>query len=734
MHQIQVAVPVPLRQTFDYLHAEPILPGTRVIVPFGKRSLVGVTVQGQPSHKSIKLKKITQVLDQSPLFSALMLSLLDWSARYYHHPLGEVFHSALPARLRKPNSLENPNEEKTYQRIDQSSDLEISKMLNRAPKQRMLYNWISENTGTTLQQIRELTDDFENSSLTSLMNSLVEKKLVQVNKQPQFVNPIPVHPFEGTLNDEQTAAVSTITQALGGFSSFVLHGITGSGKTEVYLHVAEKCLAQGKQVLVLVPEISLTPQLVDRFKQRLGSAVVTMHSSMTDANRYQSWWRTRTGEAKIVLGTRSAIFAPLENPGLIIVDEEHDLSFKQYDSFRYHARDLAIKRASLESIPVVLGSATPSMETMNNALINKHVLLELKHRAGSAKLPKISLVDIKKHPHQDGLSPQLLEAIKLQLKHNKQTILYINRRGFAPIAQCGGCGWQAKCSRCDAFMTVHDRSGEFRCHHCGNRHKEIAECPICQQALFYAGVGTQRVEQALKAKFPEARLLRFDRDEIDSHEKLETALDSINNGEIDIVIGTQLISKGHDFPRVTLVGVINPDQGLYSADFRASEYLVQQITQVSGRAGRSVDPGTVMIQTSHPNNPYLQLIHDHRYSDFYSLCSNDRKIVQLPPFGYIAMWRAESTHAQAALRFLSWVKLTGENIKERHVIQEVQIMDPISSPMEKLAGKYRAQLLIKSPKRHALHTLIDYWLSEVVNSKQSRQARWSLDIDPMEMF
>jgi primosomal protein N' (replication factor Y) len=447
-----------------------------------------------------------------------------------------------------------------------------------------------------------------------------------------------------------------------------------------------------------------------------------------------SWWYGRSGKANVILGTRSAIFTPLRNPGLIIVDEEHDLSFKQLEGFRYHARDLAIKRASLESVPIVLGSATPSMESMNNVHIGRHQLLELKERTGTARMPDITLVDLTKHPHQDGLSPQLLGEIGEQLKHKKQTILYINRRGFAPVAQCSGCGWQAKCPRCDAFMTVHNKAEEFRCHHCGSKNRIVSNCPKCEQPLFYAGVGTQRVEQALMNKFPEARILRFDRDEITSLEKLNEALDHINQGDADIIIGTQLISKGHDFPRVTLVGVINSDQGLYSVDFRAPEYMVQQITQVAGRAGRGLEPGRVIIQTAHPDNPYLQLIQNNKFRKFYTLCSRERQLAGLPPYGFIAMWRAESTDARAALMFLKKAHAMAVELIKHNVLNGILLMDPVSSPMERLAGRYRAQLLIKSPERSMLHNLLEAWLNQVTDSKIGQRVRWSLDVDPMDMF
>jgi primosomal protein N' (replication factor Y) len=693
-----------------------------------------MVVKGIPADASVKLKKVKQVLDHDPVMSGSVMDLVMWSAGYYHYPVGEVVHAALPGKLRKPGNIDEPGKEVVLVKNNQIASKEAIRMLARAPKQRMLYGIIPETNGISLPQIRESGDGFDGLNLSSLIKSLITKKLVIQKKQDLVPDSLKTTELKETLNDEQVQAISLVNQSDSVFSSFVLYGVTGSGKTEVYLHAAQACLARGQQVLVLVPEISLTPQLIDRFRQRLGQGVYALHSNMPASRRFESWWYGRSGKANVILGTRSAIFTPLRNPGLIIVDEEHDLSFKQLEGFRYHARDLAIKRASLESVPIVLGSATPSMESMNNVHIGRHQLLELKERTGTARMPDITLVDLTKHPHQDGLSPQLLGEIGEQLKHKKQTILYINRRGFAPVAQCSGCGWQAKCPRCDAFMTVHNKAEEFRCHHCGSKNRIVSNCPKCEQPLFYAGVGTQRVEQALMNKFPEARILRFDRDEITSLEKLNEALDHINQGDADIIIGTQLISKGHDFPRVTLVGVINSDQGLYSVDFRAPEYMVQQITQVAGRAGRGLEPGRVIIQTAHPDNPYLQLIQNNKFRKFYTLCSRERQLAGLPPYGFIAMWRAESTDARAALMFLKKARAMGVELIKHNVLNGILLMDPVSSPMERLAGRYRAQLLIKSPERSMLHNLLEAWLNQVTDSKIGQRVRWSLDVDPMDMF
>jgi len=552
------------------------------------------------------------------------------------------------------------------------------------------------------------------------------------------------------------------------FASFLLHGITGSGKTEVYLAVAKRCIDAGRQALILVPEIALTPQLVARVRARLGRGVCVLHSGLPTDARYRAWWRARAGRAVAVLGTRSAIFTPLKSPGLIIVDEEHDISYKQQDGFRYHARDIAIKRASLEGVPVVLGSATPSMETRHNAARGRHRRLPLDRRGRDSALPRITLLDAKRHRPADGLSAPLLRAIDARLMRGEQSIIFLNRRGFAPTAQCAQCGWQAACERCDARLTYHrgrgrggedgdrgrggedgargrggedgdrgrggeDDAAQFRCHHCGRVEPARADCPECGHSLLLIGAGTQRLERKLRARFPQARICRLDRDRVRSQAQLEDALRAIRDGATDIIIGTQLIAKGHDFARVTLVGVVNADQGLYSADFRAPEYLFQQLTQVSGRAGRAAAPGEVLVQTAHPSHPTLQTMRRHDFERFARVLLDERRLADCPPFSRLALWRAESTEAGAAVEFLRHAASVGRHLA-RGPFEAVQIMDAVVSPMEKRAGRYRAQLLVKSAERGPLHRLLDEWIAAIETDPKSRRARWSIDIDPMEMF
>lgn len=726
---------MPIRQVYDYFASRRIEPGVRVVVPFGRRKLIGIIVSNHQPTTDFTLKQVEQVLDREYCIGDNMLVLLHWAAGYYHYPLGKVLNAALPARLRIAKPLENlaTETETVYRCLPGIDPVAVAKSLERASRQRALFQRICTHDWMSAEQIKSLSTDLS-GSIRSTLISLIDKGFVESRTHTPLAPKPRLKPFQARLTEQQQLAINTVLSYAGKFKSFVLHGITGSGKTEVYLHIAETCVANGRQALVLVPEIALTPQLVARFSERFGSGVCVLHSSMSEQQRYRTWWKARAGKATIVLGTRSAIFSPMKNLGLIIVDEEHDISYKQQDGFRYHARDLAIKRASLEGVPIVLGSATPSMESMKNVSSGRHHLLSLSHRIGSAELPKVELVDLKIFPLHEGISWPLLEAIRLGLERQQQTILYINRRGFAPIVQCRACVWRATCDRCDACLTFHKETNTFRCHHCSKIVNAQPHCPQCTQTLFYAGVGTQRIEKTLNEKFPQAKITRFDRDQINTQKKLEHTLKQINEGNVDIVVGTQLISKGHDFPGVSLVGIIDPDHGLYSVDFRAPEYLFQQLVQVAGRAGRSKTPGRVIIQTAHPDNPYLHLIRDYNFNQFYHYCTEERELVNLPPFSHIALWRAESTNDKAGLQFLQFVSRTGRKILAGKRSKGIVIMDPISSPMEKLAGRFRAQLLIKAEHRKSLHELLADWLKEIENSPTNRTVRWSIDIDPMEMF
>ncbi|MCY3769812.1 MAG: primosomal protein N' [Gammaproteobacteria bacterium] len=733
-YQVQVAVPVPVRQTFDYLCDQCLVPGIRVLVPFGQRKLVGMVISNQNKPQGRKLKQVEAVLDSHPSIDPALLNLVRWASGYYHHPIGEVLNAALPGLLRRSRRLENPLLEDQYRVHPGLNGPGAQAVLRRAPQQQAVFALISKSEWISLSGIKSQSGSSGNRDFNRLLSGLLDKRLIEKRTGMPGLDRGPRNAPDLRLTEGQQEIVNRISRCLGTFSSHLLHGVTGSGKTEVYIQLAKNCIQQGGQALVLIPEIALTPQLAQRFTDHLGNGVCLFHSGMTALHRYRTWWKARRGVATVILGTRSAIFTPLKHPGIIIVDEEHDRSFKQNDGFRYHARDLAIKRASLEKVPVLLGSATPSLESIKNAESGVHRIYKLQTRIGPAQLPRIELLDLKRLPRFEGLSPPLLEAVSEVLENRQQAILFINRRGFAPVAQCHHCAWQARCDRCDAFLTYHRKSNTFRCHHCGKITGARSQCPNCSKDISHVGVGTQRIENILRRQFPRANICRFDRDEISTQRKLEKTLEEITRGRIDIIVGTQLISKGHDFPGIALVGIVDPDRGLYSTDFRAPEYLFQQLTQVAGRAGRSSNPGRVIIQTSHPENPYLQMILNQDIDQFYTHCTRERRQTGLPPYGFLALWRAESKNEFAGQRFLQYVRRLGMHLLSGSRPGRVRIMDPVSSPMEKLAGQYRAQLLVRSEDRKSLHRLLARWVRQVETAPRSRRVRWSIDLDPVDLF
>lgn len=532
-----------------------------------------------------------------------------------------------------------------------------------------------------------------------------------------------------TLNPAQQQAIAAIS-AISGFKTFLLNGVTGSGKTEVYLQAIETVLAAGKQALVLVPEIGLTPQTIQRFEQRFAAPIVLLHSNMTEKARAKSWLMARTGQAAIVIGTRSAIFTPLQNPGIIILDEEHDLSFKQQSGFRYSAKDLAILRGQIENIPVILGSATPSLESLHNVTRQHFHSLSLPERAGVAVIPHFQIVDVRNQYLEAGLSPALLAAMRLHLQRNEQVLLFLNRRGFAPTLLCHACAWLAKCHRCDARLTLHHNPQRLFCHHCGSYQKIIQHCKQCNSTELVAlGLGTERLETALLQHFPETSIVRIDRDSTRRKGSMQKMLQDIHEGKNKILIGTQMLTKGHHFPDVTLVGIIDVDSYLFSADFRGSERMGQLIIQVAGRAGRAEKPGTVIIQTHYPQHPLLQKLLQQGYTDFANNLLIERDAAQLPPYHYLALLRAEAVTASAPQDFLAAAK---ELLKPHATV--LQILGPMPAAMERKAGKYRAQLWIQAKKRPDLQNSLKLLLPALEKLKLARKVRWSVDVDPLEIF
>jgi primosomal protein N' (replication factor Y) len=531
------------------------------------------------------------------------------------------------------------------------------------------------------------------------------------------------------LNEAQAAAVERIQNTLGTFVSHLLYGVTGSGKTEVYLHVIESVLARGQQVLVLVPEIALTPQLIGRFRGRFDAPLAVLHSGLNDTERLAAWRDAREGTARIIIGTRSAVFSPLLHPGLIIIDEEHDASFKQQDGFRYSARDLALVRAQRLGIPVVLGSATPSLETLARARKQPETLSHLPNRAGSARPPQLALIDLRKHGATQGIATPTVMTIQRHLDAGGQVMLFINRRGYAPVLFCPNCGWSAHCRRCDAHLTVHARGRDLICHHCGLQEALPKECPTCFADVKPVGQGTERIEETIQQLFTNAPMARIDRDSMRRKGELEETLARVNSGEIRILVGTQMLTKGHDFPKVTLVVVLNADQGLFSTDFRAPERLAQTIVQVAGRAGRADRPGEVLIQTEYPEHPLLTLLLTGGYAAFADGALTEREQSGWPPFARIALLRAEATEQDAPLKFLQAARAAADT----YAVRGVKLLGPAPAPMERRAGRFRAQLLLQAPTHSPLQKFMSGWLSAIAALPEARRVRWSIDVDAAEL-
>ena len=737
-HIISVSVAVPIRQCFDFLIPDALtkvnvraIVGARVKVPFASRQLIGVIqeVKSSSDFDEKKLKRAIEIIDDESLFEAPLWNTLHWLTRYYLAPIGEVMDSALPVALRQGVTIE-PVSKKSWTLTDHGRSSAIDE-LNRAPLQlAIIKRFMRDNILTT--------DDFKDtaSSWRQAINALIEKRWVkEAASKPRLPKRELGKSPELTLTAQQKTAVEALKASLEAqqFSSTLLHGVTGSGKTEVYFAAMDSVLNANKQALLLVPEIGLTPQLIERVEKRFSQAVVVMHSALNDSERHAAWWHAREGNAQIVIGTRSAVFSSFAKLGLIIIDEEHDASFKQQDGVRYQARDVAIYRAKQHNIPIILGSATPSLETYSNAKNGRFSLLELHERATKANLPKVELIDLNMQATNDGLSPSMLEAIKATLAKGKQVILFLNRRGYAPVLYCKDCKQAAKCHRCDSHLTLHRRANRMRCHHCGFEGQIQSNCSNCQSSdMAEVGEGTQRVEDALLLRFPQATVLRIDRDSTRRKGELESVLEQARSGQADILIGTQLITKGHDFPNVGMVGILEADQGLYSTDFRASESLFQQILQVSGRAGRRDEVGHVFIQTRFPDDPFFAKISTHDFNGFADDLLQQRQAVNFPPFGFFALLRCESVHQAKALQFLRNAK---QSMRPQ---QGVWIMDAIPAPMERRAGKYRTQLLLCANQRSALNQTLSEWLYFIATNREAKKSasavRWSLDIDPQDHF
>jgi primosomal protein N' (replication factor Y) len=723
----RVAVDVPLPQLFDYRidpQDEPAT-GDRVLVPFGKRRVVGVVVESASASDVAveRLKTVSRVLRDAAPLSTDDLRLLRFGAEYYHHPLGQVVMNALPQRLRRasaalPQAL-------SYEITATGLTAEADALPARAAVKRKVLSALKASGALTAAELRDIAP----SALAAMKDLVLRGWAMPSTQSPEKRTATPSRRADGhSATPAQARAVEAILSHLDEFQCLLLRGVTGSGKTEVYLRAAEAVLNRGRQVMVLVPEIALTPQLEAMFQARFPDVrLATLHSGLNDTERSRNWLAAQSGEARLLLGTRLAVFTPLPQLGLIVVDEEHDASFKQTEGFCYSARDLAVVRANQRGLPVVLGSATPALETYHNASTGRYELLELPERI-NARPPRIRCVAINHRQLARGFAPEVLEAIRERLHRGEQSLVFINRRGYAPVLMCHSCGWLSGCHRCSAQLVLHLPLRELHCHHCGHRASVPAACPGCGNPnLSPLGQGTQRVEEALINLFPDARVLRIDRDSTRRKNAWADMRDRIEAGEIDILVGTQILAKGHDFPHLALVCVLNADGMLYSADFRASERLYAMLTQVAGRAGRREAEGEVLIQTEFPEHPLYAALRDQDLHRFAHQLLAERGMSGFPPFVHQALLRAEAAKLETAIEFLELAKRSAAAIA-----RGVELFDPVPAAMVRLAGRERAQLLVQSDSRPALHGFLKEWSAQLSGPKSSA-ARWALEVDPLEL-
>lgn len=737
----QVVLDVPLNRSFDFLAPglDATAVGQLVIVPFG-RGTQGAQVAGlivdvvdTTAVPIAKLKSISARQKNVPALGAIDLALFRFCARYYHHPLGQIALNAIPPALRAPK-LFTPRTSRAYAITDYGRE-QLARQSPRATVQRQILDLLNECPSLAETQLKQ---QFVRAGVA--LHALEEKKfiaLVDAEDAPKHKTDVVFTPAHA-LNAGQTMAVATITHKLDFFAPILLNGITGSGKTEVYLHAIHGALMKQKQALVLVPEINLSPAFARAVAARFPhSEVAVLHSAMADGARTDAWLAAQSGRADIVIGTRLAAFTPMPRLGLIIVDEEHDTSYKQQEGFRYLARDVAVFRAQAAGCPVVLGSATPSLETLYNVERERFVQINLSERAAAnAVLPRVEFIDTNIERSKDGLTESLIRAIDETVKRGEQALIFINRRGYAPALVCAQCGWMPACSRCTAKLVFHKADARLRCHHCGFQSRVPGKCGDCgSHELVAAGEGAERVESSLKAALPGLRMARVDRDSTRRRGSAEKIFSQAAKGELDVLVGTQMLAKGHDFPNITLVGVINSDGGIFSADFRAAERLAAQMMQVAGRAGRAQLPGRVLIQTRFPGHAVYQAIAAQNYAQFAAVALKEREASHLPPYSFLAMLRAESRDSHMLADFMKGAAvLAGEFNNAQN--NEVQVWDPVPPTLARKAGYERRQLMVQATARKALQQFLSGWLPQLAayqSKEKLRNIKWIIDVDPQDV-
>jgi primosomal protein N' (replication factor Y) len=721
---VRVALPLPLPQVFDYA-AEDVGGddvGRCVKVPFGRGERTGLIVGlgEQAGVETARLKTVLHIQRGVPPLPADWLELVGFVARYYHAPLGEVVALALPPGLRRADGVSDEDEDPLLGITAEGR--EALAPGRRASRALTLLQALAEGAGPWRRSVIRARDGGE------AVGELLRRGWLEIVADPGARHEAGAQPL---ATPEQAAAVEVIVGAGMRFRPWLLHGVTGSGKTEVYLRLAAHALAQGRQVLMLVPEIALTPQLEQRVAQRFAAAnVVSLHSALADGARSRGFVQALSGRADIVLGTRLAVFAPLPRLGLILVDEEHDASYKQQEGVRYSARDVAVWRARQRDVPVVLGSATPSLETWHHAKSERYALQTLSRRAVAATLPAVRCIDTRRIKLDEGLSPALHAAIAQRLERGEQSLVFLNRRGYAPVLSCPSCGWVSRCPHCSANLVVHLADRRLRCHHCGCDGPIPHACPSCgNQDIQPFGRGTQRIEARLAELFPQARVLRVDRDAARTRSQWEKLLDTIAAGDADLLVGTQMMAKGHDFPRLTLVGVVGADASLHAADFRAPERLFQQLMQVGGRAGRGELPGEVLIQTEYPMHPLYLHLARHDFDAFARMALQERRAAGFPPFTHQAMLRADAPALEDAVEFLRHAR----RLAEERAPEGLRLYDPVPMRMTRLARRERAQLLVESDQRAPLQAFLADWVAVLYRQRTARELRWQLDVDPLEV-